>query len=40
MDEVAGIAQAVGCDEYRVLFSTREYKRVPNVRIRENGGGR
>ncbi len=39
MDEVAGIAQAVGCDEYRILFSTREYKRVPNVRIRENGGG-
>lgn len=37
--EIAAVAREVGCPDYRVLFSTREYKRVPNVRIRENGGG-
>jgi DNA-binding Lrp family transcriptional regulator len=35
---VEEIARAVGCREYIVLFSTEEYKRVPNVRIGENGG--
>ncbi len=35
---VEEIARAVGCREYVVLFSTEEYKRVPNVRIGENGG--
>lgn len=39
LDEVRQIAADVGCPDYQVLFSTREYKRVPNVRIRENGGG-
>lgn len=37
-DEVRMIAGEVGCPDYCVLFSTREYKRVPNVRMRENGG--
>lgn len=39
LEEVKGIADAIGCPEYAVLFSTREFKRVPNVRMRENGGG-
>ena len=39
IDEVREIAGEVGCPEYCVLFSTREFKRVPNVRMRENGGG-
>jgi DNA-binding transcriptional ArsR family regulator len=39
MDEVKAIAERIGCPEYTVLFSTREFKRVPNVRMRENGGG-
>jgi len=38
--EVERIAQEIGCVDFRILFSTREYKRVPNVRINENGGGR
>lgn len=32
------MARAAACSEYVVLFSTEEYKRVPNVRINENGG--
>ena len=40
LDEVRRIAGEVGCPDYCVLFSTREFKRVPNVRMRENGGGR
>jgi DNA-binding Lrp family transcriptional regulator len=39
LDEVRQIAAEVGSPDYQVLFSTREYKRVPNVRMRENGGG-
>jgi DNA-binding Lrp family transcriptional regulator len=39
LSEVERIASDTGCPEFRVLFSTREYKRVPNVRINENGGG-
>lgn len=39
LSEVERIASDAGCPEFRVLFSTREYKRVPNVRINENGGG-
>lgn len=35
---VEELARAVGCREYLVLFSTEEFKRVPNVRISENGG--
>jgi len=40
LSEVGRIASETGCPEFRVLFSTREYKRVPNVRINENGGGK
>jgi len=39
LDEVRTIAQHIGCQDYFVLFSTREFKRVPNVRMEENGGG-
>jgi len=35
--EVRAIAEESGCRDYLVLFSTREFKRVPNVRMRENG---
>lgn len=37
--QVRAVAEKVGCPGYTILFSTREFKRVPNVRIRENGGG-
>ena len=37
--EVENIARTIGCPDYAVLFSTREFKRVPNVRMGENGGG-
>ncbi|GAB6286418.1 MAG: siroheme decarboxylase subunit beta [Methanoregula sp.] len=37
--EVNAVAETIGCPDYAVLFSTREFKRVPNVRMRENGGG-
>jgi len=39
LEEVRGVAEKIGGPEYAVLFSTREFKRVPNVRMRENGGG-
>jgi DNA-binding Lrp family transcriptional regulator len=39
LDEVREIAGHIGSPEYAVLFSTREFKRVPNVRMVENGGG-
>ena len=39
LDEVKAVAEQTGCPDYLVLFSTREFKRVPNVRMRENGGG-
>lgn len=38
LGQVRAIAEHVGCTDYTVLFSTREFKRVPNVRIGENGG--
>lgn len=38
--EIQRLSNAVGVNEYVVLFSTKEFKRVPNVRIRENGGVR
>ncbi len=38
LDEVRTIAEQTGIPDYLVLFSTREFKRVPNVRMRENGG--
>jgi DNA-binding Lrp family transcriptional regulator len=37
--EVRALANRTGIDEYVVLFSTWEFKRVPNVRVGENGGG-
>jgi DNA-binding Lrp family transcriptional regulator len=37
-DEVRRIADQAGLSDYLILFSTEEFKRVPNVRIRENGG--
>jgi DNA-binding Lrp family transcriptional regulator len=36
--EIKTIADHTGVTDYAVLFSTREFKRVPNVRIGENGG--
>ena len=39
LDEIKEIAGQIGITDYAVLFSTREFKRVPNVRVRENGGG-
>ena len=41
-DEVLGqvrqVAEKIGCPDYTVLFSTREFKRVPNVRMRGERG--
>jgi DNA-binding Lrp family transcriptional regulator len=39
LDEVRAIADRIGVADYAVLFSTEEFKRVPNVRVSENGGG-
>ncbi|MCX6690617.1 MAG: AsnC family transcriptional regulator [Methanoregula sp.] len=39
LDDVKAVAEQIGGPEYLILFSTREFKRVPNVRMRENGGG-
>jgi DNA-binding Lrp family transcriptional regulator len=39
LGQVRAVAEKVGCPDYTILFSTREFKRVPNVRIGENGGG-
>ncbi|MEN6609464.1 MAG: siroheme decarboxylase subunit beta [Methanoregulaceae archaeon] len=36
--EVAKLAEVAGLNEYIVMFSTEELKRVPAVRVRENGG--
>lgn len=38
-NEVKAVAEKTGCPDYLVLFSTEEFKRVPNVRMQENGGG-
>jgi DNA-binding Lrp family transcriptional regulator len=38
-NEVRVMAEQIGGLDFRILFSTREFKRVPNVRMRENGGG-
>ena len=39
-NEVRTIAEQIDCpdSDYLILFSTREFKRVPNVRMQENGG--
>ena len=39
LDDVRAVAEQTGFRDYTVLFSTREFKRVPNVRMRENGSG-
>jgi len=36
--EIGSLAERIGVHEYVVLFSTEEFKRVPTVRIGENGG--
>jgi len=36
--EIGSLADHIGVHEYVVLFSTEEFKRVPTVRICENGG--
>ncbi|MBN1195673.1 MAG: AsnC family transcriptional regulator [Methanomicrobiaceae archaeon] len=38
-EEVRQLAERIGVSRYLILFSSEEYKRVPNVRVRENGGG-
>jgi len=38
VDEVKAVAETIQCPDYTILFSTREFKRVPNVRMQENGG--
>lgn len=38
-EEVRRLAETAGLFRYLILFSTEEFKRVPNVRIRENGRG-
>jgi DNA-binding Lrp family transcriptional regulator len=37
LDEIRMLADHIHVHDYVVLFSTEEYKRVPNVRIGENG---
>lgn len=39
-EEVCRLAEETGLSRYLILFSTEEFKRVPNVRVRENGRGR
>ena len=39
LGQVREVAEKIGCPDYTVLFSSREFKRVPHVRIGENGGG-
>jgi DNA-binding Lrp family transcriptional regulator len=39
-EEVRRLAEQTGLSRYLILFSTGEFKRVPNVRVRENGSGR
>ncbi|MDD1706160.1 MAG: AsnC family transcriptional regulator [Methanoregulaceae archaeon] len=38
-EEVRRLAEQTGLSRYLILFSDEEFKRVPNVRVRENGGG-
>lgn len=39
-EEVSRLGEEAGLSRYLILFSEEEFKRVPNVRIRENGGGK
>lgn len=38
-EDVRLLAGQAGLSRYLILFSTEEFKRVPNVRIQENGRG-
>jgi hypothetical protein len=38
-EDVRLLAGQAGLYRYLILFSTEEFKRVPNVRMRENGRG-
>ena len=38
-NEVRELAGQAGLSRYLILFSTEEFNRVPNVRVRENGRG-
>ena len=38
-EEVRRLAGQAGLSRYLILFSTEEFKRVPNVRVKANGGG-
>ena len=38
LGQIHALSELAGVDDYVVLFSTEEFKRVPNVRLRENGG--
>lgn len=38
LGEIKALSDRVGVDDYLVLFSTEEFKRVPNVRVCEHGG--
>lgn len=38
LTEIGTLARQTGISDYIVLFSTEEFKRVPAVRIGENGG--
>lgn len=38
LGEIKALSDQVGAGDYVVLFSTEEFKRVPNVRVREYGG--
>jgi DNA-binding Lrp family transcriptional regulator len=37
-EEVRQLAEQTGLSRYLILFSNEEFKRVPNIRVRENGG--
>ncbi len=39
LDEVRSIAACIRTSDYVVLFSTREFKRVPNIRVGEDRSG-
>jgi DNA-binding Lrp family transcriptional regulator len=39
-EEICQLAEQIGISRYLILFSNEEFKRVPNVRVRENGGGK
>jgi DNA-binding Lrp family transcriptional regulator len=39
-EEVRRLAEQIGLLRYLILFSKEEFKRVPNIRVRENGGGK